>query len=292
MSKRNILITGGSGIIGSLLIQALKEKNSIYYISRKYIDDSDIIHIPIDLSDDFRPSDLPKKIDAIVHLAQSENFRSFPEKAIDIFYVNTLSTLKLLDYAKKSGVKNFIYTSSGGVSNNNDRNFFKNGKMNSAGDLNFYFNTKLCSEIIMESYSSFFNVIVLRLFFVYGSHQKSTMLIPRLIEYIKRGEKIVLNGYNGIKINPIHVSDVVNSITRAVNLKKNCRIDIAGPEVLSLREIAITIGQTLKIKPRFKILTDTGPLPNLIGDIAKMKKLLESPRIKFQDGIDQMVHLD
>ena len=81
--------------------------------------------VVVDLSSDWKISELPTKIDVIYHLAQSDKFRDFPAGAPDVFQVNINSTAKLLDYAKKTGVKSFIYASSGGVYGNGKNLFWK-----------------------------------------------------------------------------------------------------------------------------------------------------------------------
>jgi nucleoside-diphosphate-sugar epimerase len=58
------------------------------------------------------------------------------------------------------------------------------------------------SEIIAENYAPYMNIVILRFFFVYGPRQNTTMLIPRLIRSIKEGNPIILQGSNGIRINP------------------------------------------------------------------------------------------
>ena len=45
-------------------------------------------YVKIDLSKNWNSMQLPSDVDAIIHLAQSLNFRNFPNKAEDIFNVN------------------------------------------------------------------------------------------------------------------------------------------------------------------------------------------------------------
>ena len=54
------------------------------------------------LEDDFA-SQLPAAIDVVVHLAQSSQYRGFPDTAPDIFAVNTAATARLLDVAAERG---------------------------------------------------------------------------------------------------------------------------------------------------------------------------------------------
>ena len=57
-----------------------------------------VIYHNIDLGQQVNYSKLPDKADAIVYLAQSDNFRNFPEKSAEIFQVNTSQVLHMLDW--------------------------------------------------------------------------------------------------------------------------------------------------------------------------------------------------
>lgn len=284
-----ILITGGSGLIGHHLLNQLSENRyEVYYIGRsvKNINRS-VKHLDIDLSKDWDVNLLPKHIDYIIHLAQSENFRLFPEKAIDVFNVNTLSTMKLADYARKSGVKNFIYASSAGIYGNSEDGFNEEQEIVYKNELGFYLASKHCSEVILENYFSIFNVIMLRFFFVYGEGQKEDMLIPRLVNFVKNGVPITLQGTDGIKINPTYVGDAVEAILASMKLDASHKINVAGPQILSLRDIGETIGKACGVIPQFKI--EEKEAKNLIGDISKMKKLLHTPQTTFAEGIKSII---
>ena len=112
---KKVLITGSTGLIGYEVIKQLLDKWTVYAVSRRsneYLS-THTEQIICDLSQDINTSLFSEHVDAVIHLAQSEHFRNFPEKSEDIFTVNTLTTLKLLEYARKAGARNFILASSG-----------------------------------------------------------------------------------------------------------------------------------------------------------------------------------
>ena len=86
--------------------------------------------------------------------------------------------------------------------------------------------------------------------------------------------------------NPIHISDLVEFTIKSVSL---CKVppeivNIAGKEVITIREIAEAAGRELDKKPIFKeIKPKFIALP--LGDITKMKKLLGEPKISVWDRI-------
>ncbi|MFN8490934.1 MAG: NAD(P)-dependent oxidoreductase [Caldilineaceae bacterium] len=285
---KKCLVTGTTGLIGAHLLAAFPSDWQVFAGSRSpnaaYPPLTAISPTRLDLSSNWDATDLPAKLDAVIHLAQSEHFREFPEKALDIFQVNTLSTLRLLDYARQAGARTFVLASSGGVYGHHEQEFVEDEPVAANADLGFYLGTKLCSEILAENYTSFMNVIVLRFFFVYGVGQKRTMLIPRLVQSVLDGRPLTLQGQDGIRINPTHVSDAVTAILRTLDLQGSHKINVGGPEVLSLRRIAEIIGAVVGKEPIFDVHTDGEPR-HLVGDIRKMSHLLEAPKISFEQGI-------
>jgi len=290
INMKKILITGGSGLIGRNLIDLLKNEDIVYTLTRKSHPElsnrARTIHC--DLSEGFTTDAFPSEVDAIVHLAQSDFFRDFPEKVEDVFNVNTFTTLKLLDYARKAGAKTFVYASSGGIYGYSDEGFCEDHPIVAKKDLGFYLGTKLCSEIIAENYTPYMNIIILRFFFVYGPYQKPNMLIPRLISSVKEGKPITLQGKDGIRINPTYVTDAAIAIRQSLNLIDSQKINVGGSDVLTLREIGEKIGRYVGKEPVFEIQKDIPPR-NIIGDTKKMHQLLWKPAVSFDEGIKNTI---
>lgn len=286
---KHILVTGANGLIGHELVKTLSSKHKVYAISRSglSIQHENVTHINLDFDGPWNIKQLPANIDVICHLAQSENFREFPDKGKQIFNVNTTSTVELLNYAVKSGCKKFIYASSGGIYGNSDTGFNEEDPITPGGDLGFYLSTKFCSEILVENYNRFFETSIIRFFFVYGERQRKNMFIPRLVNSIKEGLPITLQGKEGIKVNPIHVNDAAQAVEAAISKSGSFKVNVAGSEILSLKSICDSIGSALNIEPKF-IFEDKEP-KHLIGDINKMERILIKPSVKFNQGIKELL---
>lgn len=284
-----VLVTGASGLVGSSLIKMLLKKGyNITTIGRsKVLGCNSILH---DFNNPLDIKILPNSIDVIYHIAQSEFYREFPNYSEDIFNVNTHSTLKLAEWARKTGVKKFIYTSSGGVYGTNN-NIFEEKDNIQFNNLGFYLGSKLCSEIILDSYKVFFEVFTLRLFFVYGENQRQNMLIPRLINNVKNGIRINIQGQRGLEINPIYVVDVVKAMVACINFKGGGEYNISGNENLSLLIISQFIGSQLSLNPKFKFSNEENMPLSIIGNNEKMKKDLHNPVVNFRDGISKIIHV-
>lgn len=292
MGVRRCVITGAGGLIGSHLVAELQSTWEIHGVSRhrpKGQEKRGKLHWHnIDLAGRPDFGMLPDEVDSVVYLAQSEYFRDFPDRAVDTFEVNTGQVLRLLDWARRGGVRRFIFASSGGVYGTGHGKMSEEIEIPAGGNLGFYLGTKLCSEIITENYAPFMSTIILRFFFVYGASQRRSMLIPRLVDSVREGKAIRLEGENGVMINPAHVSDGVHAVRRALELEGSHKINVGGPEVLSLRRIGEIIGKAVGKPPAFQVDPNASPR-NIIADTAKMSELLQPPTVKFEVGVKDVL---
>ena len=283
------IVTGANGLLGRQLCRLLiNSRSSVLGItsSRKDLDSDDMQYKYLDFTSDWSTQILPKKLDFIIHLAQSPKFRNFPDNALDVFKVNIESTARLLDYARQAGVKKFVYASSGGVYGNGTNAFNENAPIVPPGKLGYYLGSKACGEILVQSYASVFDVVVVRPFFIYCPGQNRDMLIPRLFDFVARGKPVTLHGESGIRINPIHVYDAASSVAAAINLNESATFNIGGPEVLSIRDICEGMGRYLGVDPVFE--QQTGEPNDLIGDISAMRLKLAAPRHSLLDSLDDV----
>ena len=282
--KRTILITGATGLIGSHLMKSFGPDDTVYAISRGRPVPGATHTLQLDLGQPWSIEQLPRGVDVVVHLAQSEHYRDFPQWAEDVFSVNTLSTVKLLDYARQSGVKQFVLASSGGVYGAGANSFSEDEAIVAKGELGFYIGTRLCSEILSECYAAWMNVVSLRFFFAYGEGQRPNMLVPRLVDSVRTGRPIQLKGEDGLSINPVHVSDAVRAVRQAMQLQGSHKLNVAGAEVLSLRRIGEIIGDVVGKQPQFEVQVSSSNA-DLVGDISRMKSLLCVPQVRFEQGV-------
>ena len=94
-----ILVTGATGYIGARLCRLLLDanENEVYSLQRPgHPQVAGLSAIDWDLSSPLDESILPKKIDAVAHLALARDFRRFPEGVAGLFAVNVRTTVELL----------------------------------------------------------------------------------------------------------------------------------------------------------------------------------------------------
>jgi nucleoside-diphosphate-sugar epimerase len=283
----NILITGITGLMGRHLSEELSNLgHNIYGVTRRIYSKANYESVVIDMSSEWNISELPTNIDVIYHLAQSDKFRDFPTGAIDVFQVNINSTAKLLDYAKGNNVQSFIYASSGGIYGNGNEPFVENTPIAPFGELGYYLGSKACGEILVQSYANIFQVNIVRPFFLYGPTQKRDMLIPRLFDNIANGDLIQLGGKDGIKINPLHVKDAVKVLIALLSGSDSQTYNMAGPDVLSIREICEIFSNYIGKMPNFQQLDKSAK--DLIADISLISNILHKPEIKLTEVVPEI----
>jgi len=237
MSK-NILITGANGFIGNSISKQMEGHLKIIRAVRNssQVNCSRESVIEVDLSLPRFMDRLPKGIDVIIHLAQSSRYRDFPEGVADMQQVNIDATVKLLEWARKNGVKQFIFTSTANVYASSGNPFTESSP---TLPMSFYGASKLAAEHLARQYQNYYQIDILRLFTVYGPGQRN-MLIPNIIEHIKSRKEITLAEGVGIYLSPVYVGDVVNIIKRLIEwpLQNESRLfNLCGDGVTSLSNI-------------------------------------------------------
>lgn len=288
----NILVVGANSLLGRNLVTSLSENHHVYACVRsketiKFIHNSNITVIESDLAK-FDVEILPKNIDAIYYVAQSNKFREFPNGSEDMTEINILTPIKIATWGSEHQVKIFVYASTGGVYTQTENIVHEIDNINTFKLNGFYPSSKICAEILLKSFENLFDAfIIARPFFMYGVNQTSTMLIPRLISNIQNGNPITLNNTEGIKINPIYISDAVKAFENMLKLQGSHLFNIAGKEILSLKEICLIISDVMGKKTEF--IYNEQSANDLIGNTDLMNKYLGTSQITFKEGILKML---
>jgi UDP-glucose 4-epimerase len=286
IEKPKVLVSGASGLVGRHLLQLLHTTHEMHVLVRTLPERpvNGVTYHQWDMVEAPLPDRLPECVDAVVHLAQSPHMREYPEMARQIRAVNLDSTATLLAYAKRAQASNFVFTSTGGLYAPASTPVLETSPLHvGEGPLQYYFQTKMESERMVVQSQANFASCILRPFFVYGAGQSASMLIPRLIHSVANGNPLSLRGVNGLRINPVHASDVAKSIAACLKMTGHHVFNIAGPDILSIRELGLLIGAALGAEPVFTV--EDGEEPFLVADNSAMCKYLHAPRVAFRDGI-------
>ena len=227
---KNILVTGGAGYIGSHIVEQLVKKS---FLNIFIVDDlstgnkrliskkANFIKANINKTQLIKKIILKNKIDTIIHLA-AKTIVTESEKKPKLYYnVNVLGTRSLLNAAKNSSVKNFLFSSTAAVYGSKIR--YVNENSRTLPD-SVYGKTKLQAEnLVKKEFKK--NYIILRYFNVVGaSPSKKIGLINKYgqlfknfaVEILKKKPKLNVygNDYNtadGTCVRDfIHVSDLAD----------------------------------------------------------------------------------
>jgi nucleoside-diphosphate-sugar epimerase len=283
-----VLLTGATGFLGCRLAEFLASRHEVHALVRGNVVPPNTHPVRADLELPLATSDWPKT-DAVVHLAQSQGYRCFPEGAAAVFSVAGHSTQGLLDYAVRVGARRFILASTGGL-------YARSGRPLREGDpldigrtpLVHYLASKWTGELLAAAYSRLLDVTVLRIFFCYGPGQHREMLMPRLVCSVRDGLPIKLAGKDGLRINPIFVDDAAALVARLVECNGPPVVNIAGPREISLRAVCEIAGRVLGKDPIFES-DGTIESPSLLADISRLQAEVSSPLVEPQEGLARLV---
>lgn len=280
------LVTGATGFVGRALLPRLAEREEVVALCRHDPEPDATDHVRWLRQDLARPLDesaLPQPVNAVIHLAQSQRYREFPDGAVDMIEVNVASTVRLLDYCHRAGSASFVLASTGAIYAPG-RGPVSEADMPRPG--NFYGASKLAAEQVAAPYGALLRVQIVRPFFVYGPGQQANRFIPGLLARVRAGLPVTLAGHDGIRLNPVYIDDAVEVLLGALELEDSETLNMAGPAVYSIREIAEMIGAELGANPSFDA---TEPADDLVASIDRLTEKLGSPTVAMPEGLARTV---
>lgn len=219
----NILITGGTGFIGSHLTRELHKINHKIILLKRSVSDTWRID---DIIDQLITYDLDKtinlesifyknKIDLIIHLAGLHiRHHSKTEEVEEMNNVNINFPVRLLDMAVRFGVKGFINT---GTFSEYKLTIKPASEKDEIKPYNYYSATKSVFENLLKFYTTNNNIkgISLRLFSPYGE-KDNDKIIPLIIKSFIFNKKINLTK-GGQRLSFTYISDIVRAYIKSIN---------------------------------------------------------------------------
>jgi UDP-glucose 4-epimerase len=224
---RTAVVTGGAGFIGSHLARRLVSEGwkviVIDNLSTGFKENipPEAEFISADISDKGFIANLkPVRCDVIFHLAaQSSGEISFDDPVYDL-NTNCMSTILLLDWCRKNGVKRFIYTSS--MSIYGDQEVQPVAETAVPHPKSFYGAGKLASEAYISIYSKMgLDTTSLRLFNVYGPGQNMGNMRQGMVSiymaYLLDRKELHVKGSADRYRDIIYIDDVINAYMKCID---------------------------------------------------------------------------
>jgi nucleoside-diphosphate-sugar epimerase len=287
--SRSILVVGGTSFIGRHLLPRLVASRARVTATCRAAAARPAIAgvewLETDLTADHPAAHWPSRCDAVIYLAQSHEWRQFPAGATDVFDVNLRGVFRAAEYSRAAGADRFIFASTGSVYGEAESTIERQA-FDIATPRHFYVAAKLSAELLLASYAALMHVVVLRLFVPYGAAQDPGMLMPQILRRVRDGEPVYLDGADGLRANPVAAGDVAEAFARCLDLDASATLNVAGPESLTLREIATRMGEAVGRAPRFE--PRDGVPANLVGDVAALSAALGwTPQVTVAEGLRQ-----
>lgn len=151
--------------------------------------------------------------DAIIHLAAKAGVRPSIEDPVGYQKANVIATQNLLEFAKESGIKQFVFASSSSVYGVNPNVPWREDD-HVLQPISPYASTKLSCELMGHVYSHLYGIrfLGLRFFTVYGPRQRPDLAINKFVRLIEAGQPIPVFGDGSTRRDYTFVSDIVDGI--------------------------------------------------------------------------------
>jgi UDP-glucuronate 4-epimerase len=306
-----ILVTGGAGFIGSHLVERLLGKGHDVLV----VDDFDDYYAPalkrenVSIASrsprwrlvegDIRDAELMERTfhefrpDEVVHLAARAGVRPSIEQPVLYQDVNVGGTQILLEAARKSGVRKFLFASSSSVYGDHSQVPFSEDDP-VGRPVSPYAATKRAAELLGHTYWHLHGIAfwALRFFTVYGPRQRPEMAIHKFTRLIDEGGEVPQFGDGSSRRDYTWIDDIIDGVEACVER-------IEGYEVLNLGEstttslsdlidmIARALGKHARIQ---KLPFQPGDVQATYADISRAAaRIGYAPKCPVEEGIPRFV---
>jgi UDP-glucose 4-epimerase len=302
MKNKKVAVTGGLGFIGSHLVERLNENNELVIVDDqssgniKNIQDLDFSRIDTDFGDITRVNleRIFEDVDYVYHMAAVTSVPQSVNDPLRSNEVNITGTLKVLEAAKKCGVRKLIFSSSSAVYGETES--LPISEKNPINPLSPYAVTKATGELYCRVYSEIYDLptIALRYFNVFGPKQdpesQYAAVIPIFIDKILKNQRPVIYGDGEQTRDFVNVKQVVDANILAAESNETGTYNIGLGKSTTINYLFEMIKETMEkdITPVYKNERH-GEIKHSVADISKAKSIGYSPKNDFTDELTETV---
>ena len=239
-------------------------------------------------------NDVPKDVDAIIHLAANARVYDLvkdPVRALD----NFTTTFHMLEFARKAGIKKFLFSSSREVYGNAEARTFTEDKISVELCESPYTASKIGGEAAVQAYRRCYGIkaVILRFSNVYGAYDDSDRIVPLFIRLARENKTMTIFG-EGKCLDFTYIDDTINGVMLALDNVEKCDgevFNIAYGKGATLVALAETIKRLMKSSSEIKMAPPRlGEVTYYVADIEKAKKVLGfQPKVSFEEGVQKAV---
>lgn len=303
---KTYLVTGAAGFIGAAIAARLiKEGNKVVTIDNLSTGKEEVVPEGCIFikGNDYDESVIAQlhdyKFDAIIHIAgQSSGEVSFEKPVYDL-QTNAQSTLMLLNYAKETGCKNFVFASSMSTYGDHDDNPLVNEDTPTIPK-SFYAVGKLASENYMRIYSNTYGIkcTALRFFNVFGVGQNLDNLKQGMasiyLAMAVRSKHIIVKGAPDRFRDFVYVDDVVEAVCLSMSREYGSGYEVfnvSNKRAVHVHEIVEYIESHLPFEVTHEYVGGTpGDQKGIYGEYTKINSTLGwKGTIPFEEGMQRMI---
>ena len=289
-----VLVTGGSGFIGSHVVDKLKDKGievRVYDLVMPTFRD-DIEYYQGSLLDRTALGMAMEGIDIVFHLGAIADVKEVYDDPVYSESINTRGTINVLEASKDRGVIKLVYGSTTWVYSDTDKKFVDESTPLHAPS-HLYTATKIASEYYCQTYFKLYGLktTILRYGIPYGPRARDRTVIPVFVRKALNNEPLTIAGDGSQFRNFVYVEDLAEgNVLGACKIADNKIYNLEGDVKISIKDIAETIK---KILGDVKIEYIEGRPGDFSGKESSNKKAEEElgwkPKMCFEDGVKKYI---
>lgn len=297
-NKKNILVTGGTGLIGRQVVDILCgiDANVKVVSLDKLKLNNKAEYVVGDITDFQLCKDITKDMNFVFHLAGIKGSANVTEKKLASHFVPTLMmNTNVLEACRINNVQKIVYTSSIGAYSSTDIFRESDYKLDSL-PMDFAGWSKRIAELQIYAYKVQYNLnnfCIVRPSNVYGMGDnfdpENAMVIPSLIYRIYHKENPIIVWGDGSAIRDfVYSKDVAEGVILSLYYGTNSGfVNLGSGKGHSIRELVEILHSFLDFNYRFDMTKPSG-YPKRVMDISLARKLIHyNPTTSLSEGLKQ-----